>query len=94
MAQLIVRNLDDALKERLRRTAAGNGRSMEEEARVILHNALPESVVPVPDAGHVGLGDRIHALFMDIDVPDEYFAAVESLRGGPDDQPRAATFDQ
>lgn len=93
MAQLIVRNLDDALKERLRRTAAGNGRSMEEEARVILHNALPESVSPSQDTSHVGLGAQLHALFMNIDVPDEYFTAVESIRNEPV-VPRAAEFDE
>lgn len=45
MASLTVRNLDDPLKHLLRVRAAGNGRSMEEEVRVILRTALtgPES---------------------------------------------------
>jgi plasmid stability protein len=40
MATLTIRNLDDPLKARLRIQAATHGHSMEEEARVILRNAL------------------------------------------------------
>ena len=40
MASLTIRNLDDALKTRLRIRAAERGRSMEEEARCILSDAL------------------------------------------------------
>jgi plasmid stability protein len=48
MASITIRNLDDALKNRLRVRAAKHGRSMEEEVRHILRAALakkePESV--------------------------------------------------
>ena len=40
MAQLIVRNLDDAIVKRLRRRAAESGRSVEAEHREILREAL------------------------------------------------------
>lgn len=40
MATLTIRNLDDAIKERLRVRAALRGRSMEEEARDILRKAV------------------------------------------------------
>jgi len=40
MAILTIRNLDDSVKERLRVRAATNGHSMEEEARVILKQAV------------------------------------------------------
>ena len=40
MAGIIVRNLDEGLKHRLRIQAAANGRSMEAEARDILRTAL------------------------------------------------------
>jgi plasmid stability protein len=40
MATLTIRNLDDSLKERLRVRAASHGHSMEEEARVILKQAV------------------------------------------------------
>jgi len=60
MAQLIVRNLDDEIVTRLRRRAAHNGRSAEEEHRAILRGVLmPEQQRPsfkdyllsMPDAG-------------------------------------------
>ncbi|MDE0272789.1 MAG: plasmid stabilization protein [Gammaproteobacteria bacterium] len=40
MASITIRNLNDEIKTRLRVRAAGNGRSMEEEARVILGDAV------------------------------------------------------
>ena len=40
MATLMIRNLDDDLKARLRVQAAEHGRSMEAEARVLLATAL------------------------------------------------------
>ena len=40
MASITVRNLEEGLKRRLRLQAAENGRSMEEELRVILRTAL------------------------------------------------------
>ena len=40
MASITIRNLDEDVKTRLRVRAAGNGRSMEEEARLILRDAV------------------------------------------------------
>jgi plasmid stability protein len=40
VAALTIRNIDDKLKSDLRKRAAANDRSMEEEARVILRRAL------------------------------------------------------
>ena len=40
MASITIRNLDDDVKSRLRIRAAGNGRSMEEEVRLILRDAV------------------------------------------------------
>ena len=40
MATMTIRNLDDELKARLRVRAAQHGKSMEEEARSILRDAL------------------------------------------------------
>lgn len=42
MASLIVRNIDDALKDKLRQRAARHGRSMEDEVRTILRATLTE----------------------------------------------------
>ncbi len=45
MASITIRNLDEDVKEALRRQAAANGRSMEEEVRVLLSG---ETQVPAP----------------------------------------------
>jgi plasmid stability protein len=57
MATLTVRDLDDALKARLRVRAAEHGRSMEAEVRAILAETLAEPVAPAR------LGTRVHARF-------------------------------
>ncbi len=46
MASLTIRNLDDEVKTRLRVRAADNGRSMEEEARMILREAVERGKAP------------------------------------------------
>jgi plasmid stability protein len=61
MATIMIRDLDEAIKARLRVRAAHNGRSMEAEARAILRAALAEAVT------HRGLGSRIHNRFADVD---------------------------
>ncbi len=59
MATLTIRQLDDRTKDRLRLRAARHRRSMEEEARHILRNALAEG-----DAGSApDLGRSIHSRF-------------------------------
>lgn len=47
MASLNIRQLDPALKEKLRVRAARNGRSMEAEARVIIKDALSGADKPM-----------------------------------------------
>ncbi|MCY3827720.1 MAG: plasmid stabilization protein [Rhodospirillaceae bacterium] len=46
MASITIRNLDDDVKTRLRVQAADNGRSMEEEARLILRHAVERKNAP------------------------------------------------
>ena len=46
MASITTRNLDEALKRRLRIRAAEHGRSMEEEARDILRKEVGEPAPP------------------------------------------------
>ena len=58
MAQFIVRDLEDDVKARLKRRAAHHGRSMEEEVRHILRNAVKEQNQRLPK-----LGSRIAARF-------------------------------
>jgi antitoxin FitA len=59
LASITIRNLEPALKERLRVRAAHQGRSMEAEARAILEGALagPRS------RGGRSLSERIHGRF-------------------------------
>jgi plasmid stability protein len=58
MAQFVVRNIEDDVKERLKRRADVHGRSMEAEIREILRNAaLEENQAPSR------LGSRIAARF-------------------------------
>lgn len=47
MASMMIRNIDDGLKARLRIRAAENGRSMEDEARDILKSALAVTDAPI-----------------------------------------------
>jgi plasmid stability protein len=69
MAQLVVRNLDDEVKLRLQRRASRHGRSMEEEVRDILRDALKED-----DSAGRGLGTEIASLFtktgLRADIPE------------------------
>ena len=56
MAQLIVRNLDEDLVQRLKRRAAANGRSTEEEHRQLLRQVLrpegfTEALLTMPNVG-------------------------------------------
>ncbi len=69
-ASITIRNLDPALKERLRVRSAQHGQSMEAEARRILQTVLtPQEAAPVRH-----LYDRVRARFaplggVDIDLP-------------------------
>jgi len=72
MAQLIVRNLENSVKQRLKRRAAKHGRSMEEEVREILRNAAKEEFKP-----EVGLGTAIASLFKGTGLKYE----IPELRG-------------
>ena len=58
MASITIRKLDDEVKTRLRVRAASNGRSMEEEARLILAEAVEHGSAPAKD-----LGTALHELF-------------------------------
>ncbi|PPK63970.1 Arc-like DNA binding dprotein [Actinokineospora auranticolor] len=61
MATLTIRDVDEALKAKLRVRAAEHGRSMEAEVRAILAEVLVE-LAPGP-----GMGSRIRQRFSDLD---------------------------
>ena len=74
MAQLVVRQLDDDVKEKLQRRARRHGRSTEEEVREILRNAVRDE-----DKTQTKLGSRIAARFRNIGLAHE----IPELRGYP-----------
>ncbi len=74
MAQLVVRNIESAVKAKLQRRAKRNGRSMEEEVREILRDATKGDGKP-----RKGLGTEIAELFRGIGLgPGE---EIQELRG-------------
>ncbi|GGC03629.1 plasmid stabilization protein [Novosphingobium endophyticum] len=78
MAVMTIRNIDDAIKNRLRLRAAMHGRSMEDEARDILRSAL-STEIPRPRNLGQAIHDRFGALGgVDLpDVPRESIRAVD-----------------
>jgi len=72
MAQFVVRDLEEEVKERLKRRAERHGRSMEEEIRHILRNAVKESGRPI-----ASLGSRIAARFTRVGLTTD----LPELRG-------------
>jgi plasmid stability protein len=81
MSTLTIRNLEPAIKDKLRMSAATHGRSMEEEVRTILRSVLTQ-----PEAPAMGMGSRIHARFAAIGGA---VLEVPARTGAP----RAASFD-
>jgi len=69
MAQLVIDNLEDDVRDRLQNLARDHGRTVEEEARNILRAAIVN-----PSADETGLGTRISQRFaglgLDHDIPE------------------------
>jgi antitoxin FitA len=74
MAQLIVRNLAEDVKVKLRSRARKHGRSTEEEVRHILRSAVREDAAPSPP-----LGTRLRLRFARIGLDED----IPELRGQP-----------
>lgn len=72
MAQLIVRNIDEAVKQALAERAKRKGRSMEAEVREILQAAVESG-----DRQAIGLGSRITARFHEFGLDSD----IEEHRG-------------
>ena len=81
MAQFVVRNLENEVKARLQRRAARHGRSMEEEVRDILRNAVNEQ-----ETGG-GLGSEIASLFTKVGLEED----IVELRGN---EAKPVSFDR
>ncbi|QZA09021.1 toxin-antitoxin system [Mycolicibacter heraklionensis] len=74
MAQILIRQLDDDVKQKLVQRARRHGRSTEEEVREILRNAVRDA-----DVTPARLGSQISARFAGIGLHDE----ISELRGHP-----------
>lgn len=74
VAQLIVRHLEDSVKEKLRRRAARHRRSLEAEVRDILCDAVAR-----PEPNERRLGSRIASRFAGLGLTFD----VLELRGRP-----------
>lgn len=74
MAQFVVRNLEDDIRDRLRAMAAAHGRSMEEEVREILREAALAANEPTEP-----MGTRLAKRFAGCEIDAE----IEELRGHP-----------
>jgi plasmid stability protein len=69
MAQLVVRNLEEDVKARLRRQADRHGHSMEEEVRDILRNAVRAEGRPTAPLGS-RLRQRFERIGLDEDIKE------------------------
>ena len=78
MASITIRNLDDDVKTRLRIRAAEKGRSMEEEARLILREAVGREEAP-----EKGLGTAIHERFKPLGGVELELPPREPMREPP-----------
>jgi plasmid stability protein len=79
MAQIVVRKLEDAVKEGLRRRAARHGRSLEAEVREILRGAAVAEPGMDDDIGRIGLGTWLTRQFAGIGLRDG--EKIEEIRG-------------
>ena len=69
MAQFVVRNLEAETAEKLKRRAKRNGRSMEDEVRHILRNAVQHGLRP---SGKLGsrIARRFQRVGLAADLPE------------------------
>ena len=82
MAQLVVRDLENDVKTRLRRGAQQHGRSMEAEVRAILRSAVAGEDRSVRKLGS-RIAERFRGVGLTVDLPEL-----------PREATRPATFDE
>jgi len=78
MAQFVVRNLEDDVRDRLRDLARSHGQSVEETVREILRAAVMRQ-----DASQPRLGSRLAQRFESIGLDED----IAELRGQPIEPP-------
>ncbi len=70
VSQLVVRNLEDDVKARLRHRAARRGRSMEEEVRDILRDAVKGEEESLSEGLGTAISSRFRAAGLRSDIPE------------------------
>src|SRR5215204_4928753 len=93
MAQIVVRKLEDEVKEGLRRRAARHGRSLEAEVREILRDAAVAEPGEEDDIARIGLGTWLTRQFAGNGLREG--EKIEEIRGDwgvriPNRSPRPA----
>ena len=69
MAQILVRNVDDSLKRKLRRRAERHGHSMEQEVRDILRDAVKNEGKQEKGLGTM-IAERFRGIGLKEDIPE------------------------
>jgi plasmid stability protein len=96
MAQLVVRNLPEAVKDRLKRRAKSHGRSLEAEVRAILEETAKREEPKPGGNAEKGFGTRMAALFKDIGLTEverrQFDRRIDKMRRS--NPPRFAKFDE
>jgi plasmid stability protein len=94
MAQLIVRRLDDAVKERLRARARKHGRSLEAEARAILEKAVGGESGRDRRRKEKDVGTLMHERFKGVGLTEKEYAefqkGIDDLSGSRSAQEAAS----
>src|SRR3984957_17681333 len=82
MARMTIRNLDEAIKADLRVRSARNGRSVEEEVRVILREVVqkPQGLATAPSQAAPALSEALSRVARPTQATDE--ARVTLIIGG------------
>jgi plasmid stability protein len=80
MAQLLVRNLDESVKRRLKQRAAKNGRSLEGEVREILSATVKTERDKPVQLQEKGVGTRLTEIFAG-KVPEDF--QIPAFRSEP-----------
>ena len=69
MAQLLVRNLEESVKEALKKRAQGRGRSMEEEVREILRSSV-QAIQDRSEPLGTAISNRFRVIGLEEPIPE------------------------
>jgi len=79
MAKFIVRDLEEAVKTRLKRRAARHGRSMEDEVRHILRDAVKEQNDYITKLGS-RIAARLVKVGLTVELPELHGQVLRSVK--------------